>query len=222
MKLRYYLRGLGIGILVTVAILSLTGGGEATLTDAQIRERALELGMVDSDSLVLSEIRKEDPKDESQESTEDGETKPAANTETQEPENTETEPAEESTEKSVENSTEESTQMSAEKTTEQSTAPSIEQPSEEGSLQTIPEDLEEDTRPSIEKDSGAVSFEIRSGAGSYSVSRELEEVGLVADAESFDNYLCNSGYSKAIRVGTYEIVPGTDEEEIAKIITGKR
>lgn len=218
MKLRYYLRGLGIGILVTVAILSLTGGREATLTDAQIRERALELGMVDSDSLVLSEIRKDDPKDERQENMEDGETKQAAdmetqepeNTETQEPENTETEPVEESTEKSEE------------KTTEQFTDPYVEEPSEEWSTQTTPEDSQEDTWPSIEKDFGAVSFEIRSGAGSYSVSRELEEAGLVADAKAFDNYLCNSGYSKAIRVGTYEIVPGTDEEEIAKIITGKR
>jgi cell division protein YceG involved in septum cleavage len=43
----------------------------------------------------------------------------------------------------------------------------------------------------------------------------------VEDAKTFDNYLCNNGYSRSINPGTYEIVPGTSEEEIAKIITGK-
>ena len=49
----------------------------------------------------------------------------------------------------------------------------------------------------------------------------LYEAGLVENAKAFDNYLCNNGYSRSINPGIYEIAPGTSEEKIAKIITGK-
>ena len=62
---------------------------------------------------------------------------------------------------------------------------------------------------------------IKKGSDSGSVSRQLYEAGLVENAKAFDNYLCNNGYSRSISPGIYEIAPGTSEEEIAKIITGK-
>lgn len=57
MKLKYYLRGLGIGIVVTAGIMSFTGEPEK-LTDAQIRARALELGMVEKN--VLADFQEEE------------------------------------------------------------------------------------------------------------------------------------------------------------------
>ena len=62
---------------------------------------------------------------------------------------------------------------------------------------------------------------IKKGSDSGSVSRVLYEADLVENAKAFDNYLCNNGYSRSINPGIYEIAPGTSEEEIAKIITGK-
>ena len=62
---------------------------------------------------------------------------------------------------------------------------------------------------------------IKKGSDSGIVSRVLYEAGLVENAKAFDNYLCNNGYSRSINPGIYEIAPGTSEEEIAKIITGK-
>ncbi len=54
-KLRFYLRGLGIGILVTAVILIAvklsTGNGE--MTDAEIKRRAAELGMVEANTYSL-------------------------------------------------------------------------------------------------------------------------------------------------------------------------
>ena len=48
MRLRSYVRGLGIGIAATALILHFSGTGKAAeMTDAQIRERAAELGMVE-------------------------------------------------------------------------------------------------------------------------------------------------------------------------------
>ena len=57
MKLKYYLRGLGIGIIVTAIIMSLVRQPEK-LTDAQIKLRALELGMVEKS--VLSDLQEDE------------------------------------------------------------------------------------------------------------------------------------------------------------------
>lgn len=61
MKLRYYLRGLGIGMLVTAVLMSVTIHGKTEkLTDEQIVERAKELGMEEKyDSGVLADTLSE-------------------------------------------------------------------------------------------------------------------------------------------------------------------
>lgn len=46
MKLKYYLRGLGIGILVTAAILTIVYHSKGSMSDSQIMKRAAQLGMV--------------------------------------------------------------------------------------------------------------------------------------------------------------------------------
>lgn len=46
MKLKYYLRGLGIGIFVTAFICTIAAGSPSELTDQEIMERAESLGMV--------------------------------------------------------------------------------------------------------------------------------------------------------------------------------
>ncbi len=53
MKLKYYLRGLGIGIIITTIILTISySGRKSEITDEEIIQRAEELGMVmEEDSL---------------------------------------------------------------------------------------------------------------------------------------------------------------------------
>ncbi|MDE6064125.1 MAG: hypothetical protein K2G20_06030, partial [Lachnospiraceae bacterium] len=55
MKLKYYLRGLGIGILVTVLLTTISSGERRTMTDEEIKARARELGM--SESMVLADMQ---------------------------------------------------------------------------------------------------------------------------------------------------------------------
>jgi len=50
------LRGLGIGIFLTALLMGARDGEGASLSDAEIKARAAKLGMVESDSLRLSEI----------------------------------------------------------------------------------------------------------------------------------------------------------------------
>ena len=59
MKLKYYLRGIGIGILVTALIMGFTTRDSRPLTDAEIKAAAAELGMVESDSLRLADLPQE-------------------------------------------------------------------------------------------------------------------------------------------------------------------
>ena len=56
MKLRYYLRGLGIGIVVTALVMGLSNKDARPLTDAEIKAKAAALGMVESESLKLTDV----------------------------------------------------------------------------------------------------------------------------------------------------------------------
>ena len=58
MRLRHYLRGLGLGIVVSTLIISAgKRGSAAELTDDEIRIKARALGMVEEDEMLLSEAR---------------------------------------------------------------------------------------------------------------------------------------------------------------------
>ena len=175
MKLKYYLRGLGIGMIVTALILGISFSNRQDqtsqiMTDDQIRERAAELGMVDSSELTLAALQNSEKQPT--------EGTPEETTQTQEQNNIEAEPE-----------------------------------------TTVPAEPEVTEAPQRTQ---TASITIQRGDDSGSASRRLYEAGLVENAKAFDNYLCNNGYSRSINPGTYEIAPGTSEEEIAKIITGKR
>ncbi|MBQ2803167.1 MAG: hypothetical protein IJF07_04630 [Lachnospiraceae bacterium] len=189
MKLRYYLRGLGIGMIVTALILGIAGGGKEQLSDAEIKQRAAALGMVDSGSLTLSSLPQTSAND-SKESLEQGTADHKALEETKEVTGTvaleETKPLE-------------STDATR---------------SEEAVASTGESDSSMETQ--------IKEIVIESGVHSYEVSVKLQEAGLVADAEAFDQYLCDQGYSKSIHAGTYRIEMGISEADIAKIICRKR
>ena len=53
MERRYYLRGLGLGILITAIIMGAAQRGSKEMSDEEVRQRARELGMIEN--TVLSE-----------------------------------------------------------------------------------------------------------------------------------------------------------------------
>jgi outer membrane biosynthesis protein TonB len=68
-KLKYYLRGLGIGIIVTTIILvSCFSMQKPKMTDAQIIEKASQLGMImpEQDSVVAAETETTEPEETQQ------------------------------------------------------------------------------------------------------------------------------------------------------------
>jgi len=58
MKLKYYLRGLGAGILFSVLIFSfIVGNKSETLSDAEIIKRAKELGLVEKTTIDMNKLK---------------------------------------------------------------------------------------------------------------------------------------------------------------------
>ena len=65
-------------------------------------------------------------------------------------------------------------------------------------------------------------FTVRSGLLSSSVAREMKEAGIIDDDKAFDEYLEDHGESENVRAGTYDIPEGASFAEITKIITRKK
>lgn len=200
MKLKYYLRGLGIGIAVTAAVLMLAGGGKENLTDEEIIARAKELGMVES--VTLSQLSSET------ESESVSEENPA---ETSGQDSIEDVSEKISEDEGVSNSETDTSEVTSENNSEAVSDSSSEVASEEDNSQ-------EETSEEVEE---FVIIEVGSGDGSDTVSVKLEAAGLVEDAQMYDDFLCANGYDKILQTGAHEIPKTADWDMIAEILAGR-
>ena len=218
MRMRYYLRGLGIGIVVTALLMGFTKGGQKeTLTDAEIVERAKSLGMVESSVLSADLGDKEDisvndiSEADQQEVMPETETETADNTEQTEPETTD------NTEQSKPETADDAEQSKPE------TADDTEQTEPETANNTEQSKPDKETEAENPEKVGTVTgnryvVTIYSGDGSRTVANRLEEMGVIEDAAEFDRYLCQNGYDKRLTTGNHEINAGADEKEIAEAL----
>ena len=208
MKLRYYMRGLGIGMLITALILILSGRTSGQLSDEQIKARAAELGMRMEDKSVLKE----------------SEASPSAMLEETEEKTEEVEPEEVRPEEQAEKQQEPEETATESKAADQQETEN-DKPGEQVEKQQETENVEpEEAKPDeaeSETQAETVTITVRSGASSVSVAKQIEDAGLVSSAGEFDRYLCQNGYDKKICVGTYTIPMDATEEEIARVITKK-
>lgn len=198
MKLKYYMRGLGIGIAVTAVILSVSAKGKTqTMTDAQIIAKAKELGM--TEQTVLSELEPE----------EEAENGNAGNTQ----ENTQNT-------KDTDGSGQEANAQNSDNAgvkPETDTKDSDREEAVTGEDAAGP--VEESAQVEMES---TVIVSIYPGEGSYTVSRKLAALGLVESADVYDKFLCQNGYDKKLCTGNYEIKAGASADEIAGILTKRK
>lgn len=196
MNLKYYLRGLGTGILVTAILMGIAlGGKKETLSDNEIRERARALGMTE-ESTRLADVATASPGEE----------------ETTEPDASATPEVEATAEPTEEPAAEATAEPDASATPE---AEATAEPTEEAAAEPTEEPTPEATPESAD---GTITIQVDTGDDSYAVCQKLEEAGLILSASDFNRYLYDNGYDKRINVGTYEIPEGTGSEQIAKII----
>lgn len=226
MKLRYQMRGLGIGIIVTALLMGVVKGDKLPLSDAEIKARASELGMVESDSRRLSDVLNGTASSEGQkvpdgESTASGESGSL-------PQGDKGASGEDGTSGSDSGG---GTGGEAEPDGRDDAKDAADPEGEPGAGQGDMPDTNQGTETpasktedgeSLETDPDLVTVVIEEGVTSYSVCQLLEELGLVEDADSLDYYICSNSYSRSILQGTYKIRRGTEPEEIVRIIMGNR
>jgi len=247
MKLKYYLRGLGTGIVVTALILGISYGlsGDKTMTDEEVLARAKQLGW--SESTVLSELTSTSETDNQEDNQTSADTTDVADDTNKEvgtdtadvKEDIETEDSADVTEDAdAENLTDVTEDAEAEDSADVTDDVEIADLTDEaiGESESVEDDPENDDSDNEKQntndnsgvdefgmpdEAGTVTITIVRGDSSDSVSRMLEEAGLVDSATAYDKYLCQNGYDKSIRTGKFEIPADATGEEIAKLITGR-
>lgn len=219
MKLRYYLRGLGIGIIGTALIMQLTAGSTGNMTDEEVKKRAAELGMVEESATTLlkeSEKRMEERKEtESQKQISSNE---VSENEVSENEVSENKVSENKISEEVSDN-EVSANLASKNETPALPLGTVLDEAEDG--QASGQKKQEKAEPKEQEQKvpeKPVTITISSGQGSLSVAKSCESAGLVTDAAEFDRFLCAGGYDRKLKAGSHQIKKGASKEEIAEAL----
>ncbi len=223
MEKKYYLRGLGLGIIVTAVIMGIALSGGAVrreMTDEEVIARARELGMTEDTRLL-------EPAEENQEEETPAETEESVKKDVAVKSEAEAQKKDvavkseaETQKKDAETAAEAETQKKDENAAaEAETKPSTDTPEpKKDTNEMTKQDDDGEPKP---VSGGTKSVTIVSGDSSYTIAKKLEAAGVVDSASSYDTYLCEHGYDKKLRTGTFQIPEGATEEQIAKIVTGQ-
>lgn len=215
MKLKYYLRGLAVGILVTTIILAISfSQTKKELSDQEVINRAKQLGMVMADSGKIEDYREDTQMETGQ--SEQGETEENVTGDTQDG-------AEDNEGVTGDNGTVtgDNGTVTGDNGTVTGDIGTVAGDNEggigdneggTGDNGTGTEDAGSDTEGKM------VTFVISKGQFGRQISESLKKEGLVDDAEAFMKYLGETGKSEEILPGTYEIPMGSTYEEIVKIL----
>ncbi len=222
MKLRYYLRGVGTGIVVTAVLLGIVlGHGKSQMSDGQIKIRAAELGMVEEK--LLSDMGNE--------TSELVSSKEASNDEV-------------SVEKVSENKASEGDANTSDTNSDDTNTDDVntddvntDDVNTDNVIQESKKNTEDDSLEVTKEETGLVEthaeevglaapddikIEISSGDSSVVVSKKLEQAGLVSSAVEYDQYLCANGYDKKLSVGVHLIPQNAEYESIALLLTTRQ
>lgn len=217
MKRKYYMRGLGVGILATsmLFLIAMTVMGYP-MNDDDIRRKAAALGMVEASdtSKTLADAQKEkDASDDKENSDSSKETGKDDKKDDSKDSNTSDDNKKDSDTKSDDKEKNDSDEKKGTETTEKKGNTTV-------TTRTGDKGDKSDTAPaSTKNDNGTVTFKIRSGEDSATVGANLYKAGLVDSGFDFNTYLEQNGYDTSIHPGTYTITTGSSYHQIASIIT---
>lgn len=239
MERKYYLRGLGLGIVMTAVIMGIALSGSHKMSDAEVIQRAKELGMVEDTHLM--DVSAGEEQQQTKQNIEDDLSKSEKNPET-EPESPQVGKTDISGEADV--SGEEAAAGESQTSERENPAePAGQELSVAEPVGTESVSVETESKPAVSEHETAETKEntnemtrqeekpspsareqsvtIVGGDGSYTVALKLKEAGVVTSAETFDDFLCERGYDKKLRTGTFRIPANASDEQIARIVTGQ-
>ena len=215
MKLKYYLRGVGIGIIFATLVMTVSAlVHKYNLSDEYIMREARKLGMVMKDELKVNDLFVNEETEETEDTEEQNDSTEAIN-------------SEETPDTPPENESESQSQTTPITPPESENQPESENPpvSEAPPVSETP--VVPDTPVSSENDGNSetptyVTITIVASDYARQVGQKLYEAGILssaAEAEQFRKYMGAHGYDKSIKAGTYRIPIGSTYEEICKIVT---
>ena len=244
MKLKYLIRGIGIGVFaagLVALIVSLTAG---KMSDEKILERARQLGYEDR-NVVIQEIRNEDGPVKLTDQTPTNSTKKkkkkniatevlpdgVENSESTSQVTSEDKKAEEEAKKAEEEkkAAEEAKKLEEEKKKAEEEAKKAEEEKKKAEeekkaaeeakkAEEEKKKAEEEAKKQSQATGETVTITVKSGQFSETVAKMCETAGLVDSAAKFDDFMCKNGYSGRISVGDHKIAKGSSYEEIAKAL----
>lgn len=255
MEFKYYLRGLGLGVIVTAIIMGISAARRQTMTNEEIIARAKELGMIENTVLTESVDGEPDSDagtaDEAVSAAETDSMPPAGDgagdsgdkagvaadggSDTTDGDRADAADGNGATGSARANASDGSSAEDRDRTEDSDKTGGDEETSEmagrhEGdALETAAAARQTDGQSGTaqqtdnETDTARQTdsvITVSNGDGSFSVSKKLADAGAVNSAADFDTFLCENGYDKKIRAGTYTIPADAGEEQMAKIITG--
>lgn len=198
MSRKNFMLGLGIGMVFATAIMMFPDSSQGKMTDAEVKERALELGMIEREDALDQVLAT-----------------PTGNPDTSgEPE--ETEEAKESASPSDKPTSQNSSSANKKNISTKAAATEAVSATEKPEATAAPKVTK---KPSPNEQVSYVTVEIKAGMWSEEIASTLYSLELVDDAEKFDKFLCDNGYGSMIKVGTYKIPIGATYVQIAEIIT---
>ncbi|MFJ7953442.1 hypothetical protein ACIQZG_18210 [Lysinibacillus sp. NPDC096418] len=84
-------------------------------------------------------------------------------------------------------------------------------------------DVQEQTKETAKSaDTKTMTLQIYSGVTPYIVAQKLEDGGIISNSVEMELLLANAKYSRSLQIGAYEVNSSMSNEEIAKLITGKK
>ncbi|MGP1434011.1 MAG: hypothetical protein ACTTKP_06995 [Catonella sp.] len=222
MKVKYLLRGIGVGAILAAAIMYfLYGSSGKVLSDDEIRQKARELGMMtvsEFQEKELDSLKDKLPKEDdkiSEEKVEKKEDLPQS------------EKKSEKSSKAVEKPKPVEEQKIVEKPKTIENPKPINEVKHIERPQTIEnpkpaeptKPMERPKKPEPQVVGGKVNFSITAGMSSEKVAASLKAMGLVDNTAEFNKYLVNNGFASKLKVGTFELQTGWSYNEIASQFT---
>lgn len=208
MRLKYYLRGLGLGILVSTLFLMLSiqlHGG--IMTDERVIARAKELGMVIPDDGETDTPPLESESTQPDDAAQDNEQPDDTAQDNEQPDDATSDDA-------VQNDG-----------AQDGITPENAAQGDEAQDDTTSEDAAQGdaAQNGVEQDDaqGDIIFTVADGEVCRTAAEKLLACGLIEDVDAFRKYMSVHDYDGLIREGTYRIPVGADEDTIAKIITAQ-
>lgn len=228
MKLKYYMRGLGVGIVLTTLLLILL---RKDISEDEIVRRAMELGMVIKEDPEgnLDDIYHGKPTEVPQATDSEIETEDTQSSESENvSEGDQTDDSEVVTGDDQTDTSEATTgddQTNDPEVTVEGDQPSDTEVATGDTQSNDPEQVTEDVQTNKPEEgteaapSNSIIFEIESGMSSNKVSLLLEDIGLIEDNRKFNEYVYERGKAELIRIGSYSLPMGASYQEILEAIT---